>query len=176
MRHAACRLTDRLLASPCSATGAEGEPVVYGQDVCFVCEAGVVALLASSRPATSHLGSLMISKQDVFMLEAPQDKPPPYDCAWKIQPVDVDLRLSAQGQPVGATDDFVLVHAFTNKRLAACELAILSDMGMEGGVCCHTYSEPRKVNKLMRESRGFPNHNFGTRCETNENVFSFVYA
>jgi len=159
-----------------SMSGAEGEPIVYGQDVCFVCEAGVVALLASARPVTAHLGSLMISKQDVYMLEAPQDKPPPYDCAWKIQPADVDLRLSTQGRPVGAADEFVLVHAFTNKRLAACELAIMSDMGMEAGICCHTYSEPRKVNKLLRESRGFPNHNFGTRCETNENIFSFVYA
>ena len=44
-------------------------------------------------------------------------------------------------------------------------------MGMEAAVA-HTYSEPRKVNKLQRENHGFPNHNFGTRCETNENVFA----
>ena len=49
-------------------------------------------------------------------------------------------------------------------------------MGMEAAVCCHTYSEPRKVNKMQRENSGFPNHNFGTRCETNENVFALAYA
>jgi len=155
---------------------AEGEPIVYGQDVCFVCDAGGLGLIASARPATSHLGSQMIAKQDVFLLMASPDTPPPYDCAWKIQPVDVDMRLSVQGSPVGAADEVVLVHAFTNKRLAATTTAIMSDQGMEAGMCCHTYAEPRKVNKLLRESRGFPNHNFGTRCETNENVFSFVYA
>ena len=35
---------------------------------------------------------------------------------------------------------------------------------------------PTQVNKMQRENSGFPNHNFGTRCETNENVFAFTYA
>ena len=106
----------------------------------------------------------------------PEGTSPSYDCAWKLQPANVDLRLGVQGQPVKATDEVVVVHAFTNKRLALTSLGLMGDMGMEAAVCCHTYSEPRKVNKLLRESRGFPNHNFGTRCETNENIFSFVYA
>lgn len=39
-----------------SFAGAEGDPVVYGQDVCFIYDAGGVGVLASARPATSHLG------------------------------------------------------------------------------------------------------------------------
>ena len=78
-----------------SFAGAEGEPVVYGQelapvlnsepepepehapdplpdtdpgqDVCFICDAGGVGVLASARPATSHLGSQLVAKQDVFL-------------------------------------------------------------------------------------------------------------
>merc|ERR1719316_1000199 len=50
-----------------SFAGAEGEPVVYGQDVCFICEAGGVGVLASSRPATSHLGSQLVAQQDVYV-------------------------------------------------------------------------------------------------------------
>ena len=151
-----------------SFSGGEGEPIVYGQDVAFICDAGGVGVLASARPATSHLSSQLVAKQDVFLMMVPEGTQPSYDCAWKIQPADVDLRLSVQEQTVHATDEVVLVHAFTNKRLAVTSTAVMSDMGMEAGMCCHTYSEPRKVNKLSRENSGFPNHNFGTRCETNE--------
>jgi len=106
----------------------------------------------------------------------PEGASPSYDCAWKLQPANVDLRLGVQGQPVKTTDEVVVVHAFTNKRLAVTTTAVQGDMGMEAAVCCHTYTEPRKVNKMQRENHGFPNHNFGTRCETNENVFALTYA
>jgi len=159
-----------------SFAAVEGEPVVYGQDICFICDAGGVGVLASARPATSHLGSQLVAKQDVFLTMVPEGTSPSYDCAWKLQPANVDLRLGVQGQPVKATDKVVVVHAFTNKRLALTPLGLMGDMGMEAAVCCHTYSEPRKVNKMQRENSGFPNHNFGTRCETNENVFAFTYA
>ena len=108
--------------------------------------------------------------------QVPEGASPSYDCAWKLQPANVDLRLGVQGQPVKTTDEVVVVHAFTNKRLAVTTTAVQGDMGMEAAVCCHTYSEPRKVNKMQRENHGFPNHNFGTRCETNENVFALTYA
>lgn len=159
-----------------SFAGAEGEPVVYGQDICFICDAGGVGVLASSRPSTSHLGSQLVAKQDVYLTMVPEGTSPSYDCAWKLQPANVDLRLGVQGQPVKATDEIVVVHAFTNKRLALTSTGAMGDLGMDAGVCCHTYSEPRKVNKMQRENSGFPNHNFGTRCETNENVFAFTYA
>ena len=58
-----------------SFSGKEGDPILYGQDVCFVCDAGGVGLLASARPATSHLGSQMIAKQDVFLLMVPGAPP-----------------------------------------------------------------------------------------------------
>ena len=87
-----------------------------------------VALLASSRPATSHLGSLMISKQDVFMLEAPQDKPPLYrlymitqgsvrqpaskwrtpscPCASDLSPLQTWLQAISCGQVIGKGQTF----------------------------------------------------------------------
>ena len=55
-----------------SFSGKSGDPVLYGQDVSFVCDAGGMGLLASARPATSHLGSQMIAKQDVFLLMIPE--------------------------------------------------------------------------------------------------------
>ena len=38
-----------------------------GQDICFICDAGGVGVLASSRPSTSHLGSQLVAKQDVYL-------------------------------------------------------------------------------------------------------------
>ena len=46
-----------------SFASAEGEPVVFGQDVCFICDAGGVGVLASARCSTSHLGSQLVAKQ-----------------------------------------------------------------------------------------------------------------
>ena len=86
----------------------------------------------------------------------PEGTSPSYDCAWKLQPANVDLRLGVQGQPVKATDKVVVVHAFTNKRLALTPLGLMGDMGMEAAVCCHTYSEPRKINKMQRENSAPP--------------------
>ena len=37
------------------------------QDICFICEAGGVGVLASARPSTSHLGSQLVAKQDVYL-------------------------------------------------------------------------------------------------------------
>ena len=69
--------------------------------------------------------------------QVPEGTSPSYDCAWKLQPADVDKRLRVQGQPVKTADDVVLVHAFTNKRLAVTTAGMMSDMGMEAAVCCH---------------------------------------
>ena len=71
---------------------------------------------------------------------------------------------------------FVLVHCFTNKRLAAVNVPIPTDFGDELGVCVHTYTETGKVNKLMRETIGRPTNGLITRKETGENIWSVIYA
>ena len=79
-------------------------------------------------------------------------------CAWTILPGECDDRIIANGTPVVAGAPVVLVHCFTNKRLAAVNVTINTDFGSELGVCVHTYTETGKVNKLMRATSGRPTH------------------
>ena len=51
-----------------------------------------------------------------------------------------------------------------------------SEFGMEFGVCCHTFTELGKVNKLMREQRGRPTSDVISRTEQDENTWIAVYA
>ena len=70
----------------------------------------------------------------------------------------------------------MLVHCFTNKRLASVNIDISTDFGREVGVCVHTYTQTGKVNKLMRETIGRPTSNLITRSETTENLWCVLYA
>ena len=156
---------------------APGAPLLYGQKVClaFTEALGVRGYLASMRSVRSQMATQIINKQEVFMQAISGDKPP-YDCAWEILPQNIDDRIIANGTPVIAGAPFVLTHCFTNKRLAAVNVNISTDFGTEAGICAHTYCETGKVNKLMRETMGRPTNNLITRKETDENIFSIIYA
>ena len=93
-----------------------------------------------------------------------------------LQPADVDARIPAQGTPIAAGMPFVVVHCATGRRLASIETHMPSDFGMEYGVCCHTFTEMGKVNKLMREARGRPSSDVLSRSEMKENMWCAVYA
>ena len=159
------------------STAAAGAPVLYGQKVCleFAEPLGVRGYLASTRSGRQQLSTQIINKQEVFM-QAIRGESAPYDAAWMILPHAVDDRIISQGTPVVAGAPFVLVHCFTNKRLAAVNITIPTDFGRELGVCVHTYTETGKVNKLMRETSGQPTNNLISRSETDENMWSVIYA
>ena len=154
-----------------------GSALLYGQKVCleFAESLGVRGRLASMRSGRQQLSTQIINKQEVFM-QAIRTETPPYDCAWFILPADVDERIIANGTPVIAGAPFVLVHCFTNKRLAGVNVSIPTDFGTELGLCVHTYTETGKVNKLMRETVGRPTANLISRTETTENLWSVLYA
>jgi len=156
---------------------AAGTELLYGMKVCieFSEQLGVTGYLSSCRSGRVQLATQIINKQEAFM-QAVSGEQPPYDCAWTILPVSVDDRIIAQGTPVLAGAPFVLVHCFTNKRLASVNIAIPTDFGSELGVCVHTYVETTKVNKLMRETIGRPTNNLISRSETNENLWTVAYA
>lgn len=156
---------------------AAGEPLVYGQKVClqFDESLGVIGFLASARSGRTQLSTQVINKQEAYM-QAIRGAAPPYDCAFEILPVDIDKRIIANGTPVVAGEPFVLVHCFTNKRLAAVNIGISTDFGTESAICVHTYTETGKVNKLMRETTGRPTNNLISRSETDENMWGVIYA
>ena len=73
------------------------------------------------------------------------------------------------------------------KHAAACSWRQLPPRGLsdgcelgpaqaEYGVCCHTFVNTGKVNKLMRESMGRPTSSLISRSETAENLWSILYA
>ena len=80
------------------------------------------------------------------------------------------------GQPIDATKPFILVHCFTNQRLAGTGTSLPTEFGSEKAVCAHTFVYTNKVNKLMRETRGAPTAGLISRSETEENMWCFVYA
>jgi hypothetical protein len=154
-----------------------GSPVLYGQKITleFSSLPGVRGFLSSQRSGRTQLSTQLIAKQEVYMQDVSGESAP-YDCAWVIQPQDVDQRIVAQGTPVVAGAPFVITHCFTNKRLAGVHITMPSDFGTELGVCAHTYTETGKVNKLMRESMGRPTSSLISRNETTENLWSVLYA
>jgi len=156
---------------------ATGTPVLYGQKVCleFAEPLGVRGYLASSRSGRQQLSTQIINKQEVYMQDI-RSETPPYDAAWMILPESIDDRIISQNTPVVAGAPFVLVHCFTNKRLASVNIDISTDFGREVGVCVHTYTQTGKVNKLMRETIGRPTSNLISRNETDENMWSVIYA
>ena len=158
-------------------TGSPGSPVLYGQKVCieFSSELGVRGFLSSVRSGRVQLATQLINKQEVFM-QAISGDTPPYDCAFEILPEAIDERIISQGTPVIAGAPLVLSHCFTSKRLAGVHVPLPTDFGTESGVCCHTYTETGKVNKLMRESMGRPTSSLISRSETAENLWSILYA
>jgi len=158
---------------------ADGSPICYGQKValCFSDSLPVAGLLASCPSGRSGLQTTVVSKQEVYMsLIDPVQETVSYDCAWALQPVDMDERLPAQGRPVAATEPFVLVHCGTNRKLAGVQVMLPTDFGTEYAICCHTFTLMGKVNKLMRETRGKPSADILSRAEETENFFSAVYA
>jgi len=160
------------------AAAADGSPICYGQKVkiAFSESLPVPGLLASCPSGRSGLSTQLINKQEVYMQAYGEYEKTSYDCAWALQPVDVDARVPAQGTPVAAGMAFIAVHCATNRRLAGVEYLLPSDFGMEYSVCCHTYTEMGKVNKLMRETLGRPSSDHISRSEQSENVWSAVYA
>ena len=162
-----------------------GEPITYGMKVLlgFSTALPQSGFLCSYRSGRTQLSTQLIAKQEVFMhsMDALSETgfgatSSPYDCAWTILPPNVDDRIIAAGTPVLVDDAFVLVHCMTNKRLAALGIGLPTDFGMEGAVCCHTYVQTGKVNKLMRETMGRPTNNLISRSETTENMFQALYA
>ena len=77
---------------------------------------------------------------------------------------------------MAAAANFVLIHCFTNQRLAGVYVTLPTDFGDEAAVCAHTYTDASKVNKLKRESTGRPSSNLISRSETTENLWRAVYA
>ena len=157
-----------------------GSPLLYGQKVCLAFSEGLApgvrGFLASCRSGRTQLATAIINKQEAYMQGVRGGASPPYDCAWTILPGECDDRIIANGTPVVAGAPFVLVHCFTNKRLAAVNVNINTDFGSELGVCVHTYTETGKVNKLMRETIGRPTHGLISRNETSENAWCVIYA
>mmetsp|Transcript_31032 Transcript_31032/g.70102 ORF Transcript_31032/g.70102 Transcript_31032/m.70102 type:complete len:296 (-) Transcript_31032:1602-2489(-) len=162
--------------------GADGDVLCYGQKVTLgfsadlAFPAGTQGLLASCQLGRSGMSSQVIAKQEAYVQLLDQDGTPSYDCAWELQPEDVDARVSAQGQPVAAGMPFIVVHCFTNRRLAGVMMGMPSDFGLEQAVCCHTFTEMGKVNKLRREATGMPTSTNISRSETEENIWAAVYA
>ena len=158
----------------CSLDGPSDGAIKYGQTVAIrFCDAlGCSSMLGSAMPTTGTIGKQvvrqsvsacvirhvatltralptrqLVNKHDVFAHVADDaDAPPPYQlCAWAIQPAEPDARLACQGCPVRADASFVLVHAFTNRRLAGLTMAVGNDFGAEACVCAHTYHDTGKV-------------------------------
>jgi len=144
--------------------------------LCFSSSLDVQGVLASCPTLRSGLSTQLINKQECFMQAVDADVYLSFDCAWEIQPVDVDARVAVQGQPIRAGEPFVVVHCHTNRRLAGLQIVMPNDFGMESAVCCHTFVQMGKVNKLMRETIGRPSSNFISRSEESENVWYAVYA
>lgn len=158
------------------------EPITYGEKVLleFSDSLDIKGYLSSMRNGRSQLATQLINKQEVYMqsLTSEHDHSvlSPIDCAWIIQPANVDERIPSQGTPVAAGAPFVLVHSFTNKRLASVDFQMMTDFGTEFAVCAHTYTNTGKVNKLMRETIGRPTGNLISRSETTENLWTVTYA
>mmetsp|Transcript_40051 Transcript_40051/g.105897 ORF Transcript_40051/g.105897 Transcript_40051/m.105897 type:complete len:292 (-) Transcript_40051:396-1271(-) len=149
-----------------------GEPVFYGQKLYLEFHAlEEPGYLASSRTHGPPVATQLIAKQEVWM----QNRPTHNDCAWVVYPESVDDRIPANGTPVAAGAPIVLSHCFTNKRLAAVNVGLPTDFGVECGVCAHTFTETGKVNKLMRETMGRPTSNLISRSETTENQWTLIY-
>ena len=168
---ARCALT---LASY-SGDPASEAPLRYGEKLTlqFSPALGVRGYLASSRPALVHLGTQLLAKQDVYMLELADDAAVPYEAAWMVEPADVGARLGSQGQPVPADAAVCLVHCATHQRLAATHFQAATDFGMENAVCAHTFVEHKSVRKMHRERTGLP---FTSREHTAENEWSFQFG
>lgn len=158
----------------------DGEPILYGQKVVleFSDALPVKGFLSSMRSGRTQLSTQLINKQEVFMQSVDRDPTAlsSIDCAWTLHPASVDDRIIAQNTNVIAGAPFVLKHHFTNKCLAGLNMTLSTDFGNEGAVCAHTYTEAGKVNKLMRETRGRPTNSLISRSETDENMWSVIYA
>jgi hypothetical protein len=160
----------------------DGKPILYGQKVVleFSDALPVKGFLSSMRSGRSQLSTQLINKQEVFMQSVTVDRDrsgiSPIDCAWTIHPASVDDRIIAQNTEVLAGAPFVLKHHFTNKCLAGVHLKLPTDFGKEAAICAHTYTEAGKVNKLMRETRGQPTNSLISRSETDENLWTVLYA
>ena len=127
----------------------------------------------ASRPALVHLGTQLIAKQDVYMLELAEGAAVPYEAAWMVEPADVGARLGSQGQPVPVDAMVCLVHCATHQRLAATHYQQKTDFGLENAVCAHTFVEHKSVRKMHRERTGLP---FSSREHTAENEWSFQFG
>jgi len=160
----------------------EGEPIRYGQKVMLEFSEGlaVKGVLSSMRSGRAQLSTQLVNKQEVYMQSVTTDRDKsflsPIDCAWTIQSASVDDRIISQGTEVLAGTPFVLVHVFTNKRLAGVQVTLPTDFGNESAVCAHTYHDTGKVNKLMRETMGRPTSGLISRSETSENMWTVIYA
>ncbi len=119
----------------------------YGQKVAleFSDGLGVRGYLSSRPSGRSQLSTQLVNKQEVYMQVVDAEAKVPYDCAWVIQPTSIDERIVKQGAGVDMRADLVLVHCFTNKRLAGVHATLPTDFGDEMGVCAHTYTDCGKV-------------------------------
>lgn len=160
----------------------DGEPILYGQKVVleFSDALPVKGFLSSMRNGRSQLSTQLINKQEVFMQSVTVDRDrqslSPIDCAWTMHPASVDDRIIAQNTEVLAGCPFILKHHFTGKCLAGVNMSLSTDFGQEGAICAHTYTETGKVNKLMRETVGRPTNGLISRSETDENMWTVLYA
>jgi len=156
----------------------EGEPVTYGSKIYFEFSSnlGVTGYLASARASGTPTATQLINKQEVYMRPIELGSQPLYECAWTLLPEQVDERIVANGTAVATGSPVVISHCFTNKRLAAVNVGIPTDFGVECGVCAHTYTDTGKVNKLMRETIGRPSNGLISRSETTENLWSLVFT
>ncbi len=170
---ARCALT--LGAYAPSAASPDDGTLRYGQKLtlAFSPALGARGYLASSRPALVHLGTQLLAKQDVYMLELAEGAAVPYEAAWMVEPADVGARLGSQGQPVPVDAMVCLVHCATHQRLAATHYQQKTDFGLENAVCAHTFVEHKSVRKMHRERTGLP---FSSREHTAENEWSFQFG
>jgi len=149
-----------------------GQPITYGSKVVLVFSHCGHAL-GSACPSIATLGSQLTGKQDVFADDLSRSA----DFAWEIVPVNFALRLPMNGLPVDTSAAFVLVHCMTGSRLGSTAEAVISEFGVEAGVCAHTFKESAgRMHRCVKEAGGFPFMPQGATREVSENIWSAVYA
>jgi hypothetical protein len=149
-----------------------GQPITYGSKIVLAFSNCGLAL-GSACPSMATLGSQLTGKQDVWADNLSLSA----DFAWEIVPANFALRLPMNGSPVDKSAPFVLVHRMTGSRLGSTAEAVVSQFGVEAGVCAHTFKESAgRMHRCVREAGGFPFMPQGATREVSENLWCAVCA
>ena len=94
---------------------------------------------------------------------------------WQILSADVKRRFGTEGEPVGATDAFVLRHVATGEFLStSAKFVSRSLLGVEYEVHGHCYYSTNKTHNLNSEKKGSITCDYSLRRHGQENLWTLI--